>query len=94
MDTLGSRCSFLLICRMPLGSLLGPHWRHFSNFLLIWSVKMGEGFQIHFFCDCSVFLDARMGDWFQVPVFSDAGMEMMLECDGCMCLNHSKKLWF
>ena len=37
--------------RMPLGSLLGPHWRHFSDLLLIWSVKMGDGFQVHFFSD-------------------------------------------
>ena len=37
--------------RMPLGSLLGSHWRHFSDFLLIWSVKMGDGFQVHFFSD-------------------------------------------
>ena len=37
--------------RMPLGSLLGPLWRHFSDLLLIWSVKMGDGFQVHIFSD-------------------------------------------
>ena len=51
MDTLGSRCSFLLI----LGCLWGVSWAHiggtFLIFLLIWSVKMGDGFQVHFFSD-------------------------------------------
>ena len=31
-----------------------------------------------------------MGDSFQVHVFGDPGMEMMPECNGCMCYNHSK----
>ena len=35
-----------------------------------------------------------MGDSFQVHVFSDPGMEMMSECDGCMCYNHSKNNGF
>ena len=51
MDTLGSRCSFLLI----LGCLWGVSWAHiggtFLIFLLIWSVKMEDGFQVHFFGD-------------------------------------------
>ena len=37
------------------------------------------------FCDSSVIWDTKMGDSFQVHVFSDPGMEMMLESDGCMC---------
>ena len=51
MDTLGSRCSFLLI----LGCLWGVSWAHIGGtvliFLLIWSVKMGDGFQVHSFSD-------------------------------------------
>ena len=35
-----------------------------------------------------------MGDSFQVHVFGDPGMEMMLECDGCMCINHRKNCHF
>ena len=35
-----------------------------------------------------------MGDSFQVHVFGDPGMEMMPECSGCMCLNHSKFFLF
>ena len=31
-----------------------------------------------------------MGDSVQVHVVGDPGMEMMPECCGCMCLNHSK----
>ena len=42
------------------------------------------------FCDFSVIWDAKMGGSFQVHVFSDPGMEMMLESDGWMCYNHSK----
>ena len=38
----------------------------------------------------SVIWGGRMGDRFQVHVFSDPGMEMMPECNGCMCYNHSK----
>ena len=46
------------------------------------------------FCDFSVILGARMGDCFQVHVFGDPGMEMMPECRGCMCYNHSKNNGF
>ena len=42
------------------------------------------------FCDFSVTLGAQMTDCFQVHVFGDPGMEMMLDCGGCMWLNHSK----
>ena len=38
----------------------------------------------------SVVWGGKMGDSFQVHVFGDPGMEMMLECSGCMCLNHCK----
>ena len=38
----------------------------------------------------SVIWDAKVGDSFQVHVFGDPGMEMMPECNGCMCYNHSK----
>ena len=31
-----------------------------------------------------------MGDSFQVHVFDDPGLEMLPECGGCMCYNHSK----
>ena len=31
-----------------------------------------------------------MGDSFQVPVLGDLGMEMILECNGCMCYKHNK----
>jgi hypothetical protein len=51
MDTLGSRCPFLLI----LGCLWGVSWVHiggtFLIFVLIGSVKMGDRFQVHFFSD-------------------------------------------
>ena len=46
------------------------------------------------FCEFSVICGARMGDWFQVHVFGGSGMEMVLECDGCMCYNHSKNCGF
>ena len=39
----------------------------------------------------SVIWDGKAGDGFQVHVFSDPGMEMMPECNGCMCYNHRKK---
>ena len=36
-----------------------------------------------------------MGDSFQVHVFGDPGMEMMPECNGCMCYKQKKqKLMF
>ena len=33
----------------------------------------------------AVILGSKMGDSFQVHVFGDLGMEMMVECNGCMC---------
>ena len=38
----------------------------------------------------SVIWGGKVGDGFQVHAFSDPGMEMMPECNGCMCYNHSK----
>ena len=38
----------------------------------------------------SVIWEGKVGDGFQVHVFSDPEMEMMPECNGCMCHNHSK----
>ena len=35
-----------------------------------------------------------MVDWFQVYVFGGSGMEMVLECDGCMCYNPNKNCGF
>ena len=35
-----------------------------------------------------------MGDSFQVHVFDDPGLEMLPECGGCMCYNHSKTVVF
>ena len=35
-----------------------------------------------------------MGDSFQVYVFGDTGMEMMPECNGCMCYKHNKNCGF
>ena len=35
-----------------------------------------------------------MGDSFQVHVFSDPGMEMMPECNGCMSQKHCKNNGF
>ena len=35
-----------------------------------------------------------MGDSFQVHVFDDPGLEMLPECDGCMCYNHGKTAVF
>ena len=46
------------------------------------------------FCDFSVMWGAKMGGCLQVHVFGDPGMEMMLECDGCMCYNQSKNCGF
>ena len=45
-------------------------------------------------CDFSMILDAKMGDGSQVHVFGDPGMEMMPECNGCMCYKHSKNNGF
>ena len=61
---------FRMIWGVPWESL----WLPFSDFSLIWSVKMGG--------------------WFQVHVFGGSGMEMVLECDGCMCYNHGKNCGF
>ena len=38
----------------------------------------------------AVILGSKMGDSFQVHVFGDLGMEMMVECNGCMSHNHCK----
>ena len=32
-----------------------------------------------------------MGDSFQVHVFGDPGIEIMPQCNACMCYNHIKK---
>ena len=37
--------------RVPLGVSRGPLWRHVCDFALIWSVEMGDGFQVHVFSD-------------------------------------------
>ena len=46
------------------------------------------------FCDFSVIWGAKIGDCLQVHVFGDPGMEMMPECNGCMCYKHSKNNGF
>ena len=46
------------------------------------------------FCDFPMILGAKVGDSFQVHVFGDPGMEMMPECNGCMCLKHCKNSVF
>ena len=46
------------------------------------------------FCDLSVIWGNKVGDGFQIHVFGDPGMEMMPECSGCMCFNHSKNNGF
>ena len=46
------------------------------------------------FCDLSVIWGTKVGGSFQVHLFDDPGMEMMPECSGCMCLNHSKNCGF
>ena len=42
----------------------------------------------------SVVWGSKLGDSFQVHVFGDPGMEMMPECNGCMCYNHVKTMCF
>ena len=46
------------------------------------------------FFDFSVIWGGKMGDSFQVHVFGDPGMEIMLECSGCMCYKHTKNHMF
>jgi len=46
------------------------------------------------FCDLPLVWGAKVGDGFQVCVLGDPGMEMMLECSGCMCHKHSKNCGF
>ena len=46
------------------------------------------------FCDFSMILGAKVGDSFQDHVFGDPGMEMIPECNGCMCLTHNKNFGF
>ena len=64
----------------------------FCDFRIIWGVPWESLWAP--FCDFSVTLGAKMGDCFQVHVFGDPGMEMMPECRGCMCHNHSKNNGF
>ena len=45
-------------------------------------------------CDFSMILDAKVGDGSQVHVFGVPGMEMMPECNGCMCYKHCKNNGF
>ena len=35
---------------------------------------------------------AKVGDSFQVHAFYDAGVEMLLESSGCMCIKHAKNI--
>ena len=42
----------------------------------------------------SVIWDGKVVDGFQVHVFSDPGMEMMPECNGCMCYKQRKNCVF
>ena len=43
------------------------------------------------FCRFSAIWDDRKEDIFQVHDFGGRGMEIMLDCSGCMCHNHDKK---
>ena len=55
-------------------------------------------FRVHFgsllgstlgtFCDFFMIVGAKVGDSFQVHAFGDPGMEMILECNGCMYYKH------
>ena len=67
-----------------------------SQLLLILGFILGSSWDLLWrpFCDCSVIWDAKMDGSFQVNVFSDPGMEMMVEPDGCICYNHSKNCGF
>ena len=58
----------------------------------LWGVSRGPPWR--HVCDFSLIWDVEMGGGFQVHLFSDPGMEMMTECSGCMCLNHSKNNGF
>ena len=42
----------------------------------------------------SVILGSKTGDSFQVHVFGDPGMEMMPECNDCMCYKHNRNCGF
>ena len=64
----------------------------FSDFRIILGVPW-ESLWRHV-CDFSLIWGVKMGDGFQVHVFSDPGMEMMLESGGCMCYKHSKNNGF
>ena len=46
------------------------------------------------FRDFSEIWDAKRGESLQVQVFGDPGMEMMPECNGCMCYKHNKDICF
>jgi len=59
---------------MNLGVLLGASW---------------DPLWMHF-CDVSVIVGAKMGDCLQVHGFGDPGLEMMVECRGCMWLEYNQ----
>ena len=48
------------------------------------------GLTVATFCRFSVIWDDRKEHSFQVHDFGGRGMEIMLECNGCMCYNHRK----
>ena len=52
------------------------------------------GVNLETFCDFSMIWGGKVGDCFQFHVFGDPGMEMMPECNGCMCYIHSKNKCF
>ena len=68
--------------RLPFLSILG--WILGVSWDLLWVQ----------FRDFSVIWGGKMGDSFQVHVFGDPGMEIMLECNGCMCYKHCKNNMF
>ena len=87
---MGTRDTILVI----LGSKGSPN-RHlevqvciFSDFTIILGVSWDPLWTPC--CEFSLIWGARMGDWFQVHVFGGSGMEMVLECDGCMYHNKIK----
>ena len=64
----------------------------FSYFRIIWGVPWESLWAP--FLDFSVIWGAKMGDCLQVHVFGDPGMEMMPECNGCMCYKHNTSAVF
>ena len=75
----------------PIGHI-GVQEFIFIDFRVHWGSPLGVVLEtfLRFVYD----LDAKMGDCFQVYVFGDPGMEMMPECNGCMCYKHSKNNGF